>query len=553
MIPHEPIIAALKRGEADQVFALLKSASGPRSKDDALHGFRAMAHAIKGQHAEAKSAFRDAMRHAPDAVTYLKHGGNFAAYLIRIGATDDLKALAQEDWPLADAVGSERFDEQALVNLCSAMLQAGQLSFLADHLPDVVVSRPSCWEVERALLIAFCELGRPQQALARIGAQDFACRDLPACRAIACFATASAGRHAEATQLLDEYVETAPPYIAKAEKTQRAALVLISPKPRGKTLLESLPRHYLNANYPAQIARKFSGQYRIAAIFAGAGQQSVREALSTGAAVAINNCVNAERLKEADIFNDVRMTEDMTGLRIVNAAAQAVHTTRQENALRLAALAGAVVPRVMRYRMRDAEPDDVAEAMLAEFRFPFILRVVGLQQGEGMFLVSDRATLVKGLAEIAEPHVLAMDYIGQRQPNGHFRRLRAAIVKGVPTIMRADYHDDWIVHGRKMAKCQRFYLRFPDLLKDADDIVNRPEERLGKVAMSALADIGKMIPLDIFGVDFDVDTDGRLMFFEANATMNLLSNAPAQIDYPANAERMFMSAVDKLLFERTLH
>jgi hypothetical protein len=43
------------------------------------------------------------------------------------------------------------------------------------------------------------------------------------------------------------------------------------------------------------------------------------------------------------------------------------------------------------------------------------------------------------------------------------------------------------------------------------------------------------------------------MFFEANATMNLLSNAPAQIDYPANAERMFMSAVDKLLFERTLH
>ena len=269
--------------------------------------------------------------------------------------------------------------------------------------------------------------------------------------------------------------------------------------------------------------------------------------------MAINNCVNAERLKEPDIFNDVRLTEDMTGLRIVNAAAQAVHTTRQENALRLAALAGAVVPRVMRYRLRDTEPEDVAEAMLAEFRFPFILRVVGLQQGEGMFLVSDRATLMKVLAEIGEPHVLAMDYIGQRHPNGQFRRVRAAMVKGAPTIMRADYLDDWIVHGRKMLKSQNFYRRFPDLLKDADDIVNRPEQRLGKTAMSALADIGKVIPLDIFGVDFDVDADGRLMFFEANATMNLLSNAPAQIDYPAAAERAFMSAVDKLLFGRTLH
>ncbi len=190
MNPHEPIIAALKRGEADQVLAMLKLASGSRAKDDALLGFRAMAHAIKGQHAEAKAAFRDAIRHAPDAVTFLKHGSNFAAYLIRIGATDDLQALAREDWPLVDAARSDTFDVQALANLCSAMEKAGQFSFLADCLPDVVASRPTCWEVERALLIAFCELGRSQEAVTRIGAQDFAWRDQPACRAIACFATA---------------------------------------------------------------------------------------------------------------------------------------------------------------------------------------------------------------------------------------------------------------------------------------------------------------------------------------------------------------------------
>ena len=71
--------------------------------------------------------------------------------------------------------------------------------------------------------------------------------------------------------------------------------------------------------------------------------------------------------------------------------------------------------------------------------------------------------------------------------------------------------------------------------------------------MSALAEIGKAMPLDIFGVDFDVDADGRLLFFEANATMNLLSNAPPHIDYPAAAKREFMSAVDKLLLARTVH
>ena len=62
-----------------------------------------------------------------------------------------------------------------------------------------------------------------------------------------------------------------------------------------------------------------------------------------------------------------------------------------------------------------------------------------------------------------------------------------------------------------------------------------------------------MVPLDIFGVDFDVDADGRLMFFEANATMNLLSNAPAHMDYPPSAEREFLAAVDRLLTGHTIH
>ena len=189
------------------------------------------------------------------------------------------------------------------------------------------------------------------------------------------------------------------------------------------------------------------------------------EALSTGAAVAINNCVNAERLKEPDIFNDVRMTEDMTGLRVVNAAAQAVHSTRQENASRLAALAVPSFRALYAIACGKRSRTTLQTRCWRSSGFRSFFGSSACSRANGMFLVSDRATLMKVLAEIAEPHVLAMDYIGQRQPSGHFRRVRAAIVKGVPTIMRADYLDDWIVHGRKMPKCQRFYMRFPDLLE----------------------------------------------------------------------------------------
>jgi hypothetical protein len=91
------------------------------------------------------------------------------------------------------------------------------------------------------------------------------------------------------------------------------------------------------------------------------------------------------------------------------------------------------------------------------------------------------------------------------------------------------------------------YSRHPELLGDANDIVMNPLKRLGKSAMDCLVEIGRIIPLDIFGIDFDVNDEGLLVFFEANATMNLLSTAPPDMDYPESAEREFMGGVQKLL------
>lgn len=54
----------------------------------------------------------------------------------------------------------------------------------------------------------------------------------------------------------------------------------------------------------------------------------------------------------------------------------------------------------------------------------------------------------------------------------------------------------------------------------------------------------------IFGLDFDVDKQGRVVFFESNATMNLLSNAPAEIDYPRETQQEFLRRLDALLLKR---
>jgi hypothetical protein len=70
------------------------------------------------------------------------------------------------------------------------------------------------------------------------------------------------------------------------------------------------------------------------------------------------------------------------------------------------------------------------------------------------------------------------------------------------------------------------------------------------VALTVLAEIGRRIPLDVFGIDFDVDDQDRVVFFEANATMNLLSTAIKEFDYPKQAEEEFLARLDRFLIKR---
>jgi hypothetical protein len=90
---------------------------------------------------------------------------------------------------------------------------------------------------------------------------------------------------------------------------------------------------------------------------------------------------------------------------------------------------------------------------------------------------------------------------------------------------------------------------FGEKFDDANAIVQKPQ-RIGEAAWNTLAEVGRRIPLDVFGMDFDVDDEGRVVFFESNATMLLLSNAPPDLDYPQDAQQVFLKRLDALLLKR---
>jgi hypothetical protein len=116
-----------------------------------------------------------------------------------------------------------------------------------------------------------------------------------------------------------------------------------------------------------------------------------------------------------------------------------------------------------------------------------------------------------------------------------YRKIRAAIVKDDIIIVRVDYDTNWNVHGRKSDQRVKFYLENASLLDLEKQICADPEKMLGPAAIQALRAISDQIPLDMFGVDFDVNTDGQLVFYEANASMNLFSTARDEVPYPISA------------------
>ena len=237
---------------------------------------------------------------------------------------------------------------------------------------------------------------------------------------------------------------------------------------------------------------------------------------------------------------------------MVNDAAKAVHCTRVETADLLRGIPNLIVPKVMRFRLEPQLLASLRKGISEIFTFPIILRSVGEQEGANIHLATNAAELGQAITELlalGNKDFYVIEYAGVKHDNGYYRRIRAAFVEGTPTLIRGDYDDQWMVRGRKFERILDHYRRDRALFDDANAIVQQPQ-RIGEAAWNTLAEVGRRIPLDVFGMDFDVDDAGRVVFFESNATMLLLSNAPPDLDYPQDAQQAFLKRLDALLLKR---
>ncbi len=219
----------------------------------------------------------------------------------------------------------------------------------------------------------------------------------------------------------------------------------------------------------------------------------------------VNAIGDAELCGEA--LERARVILASTSAPVINAPEAVLNTSRDANAARLAGIEGVLAPVTER---------TTQAALRASWSldFPLLLRTPGFHTGRHFLRVTDRDGLEAALDCLPGGDVLAIEYLDARGMDGLWRKYRVMCIDGALYPLHLAISADWKVHYFTSAM--------------ADSPEHRAEERrfledmpgvLGAVAMQALAHIAATMGLDYGGIDFALTPDGRVMVFEANATM----------------------------------
>jgi hypothetical protein len=206
--------------------------------------------------------------------------------------------------------------------------------------------------------------------------------------------------------------------------------------------------------------------------------------------------------------------------RVINRPEAVLRSTRDQVAKRLAGIDGLRVPRILRLRnpKPGAAPAAVARGGLA---FPLIVRHAGTHTGKIVDLVGDAAQLDSACA--APGTYILIEYVDFRSEDGLYRKHRLWSFGGTSIFRHLIISDDWNVH---VSERTRFMLARDDLIAEEAGLLARPDGAFPPLVHAVFDAVKNRLGLDFFGMDFAIGGDGRVILFEANATMNFFPLEP---------------------------
>ncbi len=198
---------------------------------------------------------------------------------------------------------------------------------------------------------------------------------------------------------------------------------------------------------------------------------------------------------------------------VLNRPGPVMRTRRDRLGELLGGLQDVVVPRTV--RLGEAEIAGRGLRALAEahgFDGPVLVRPAGLHGGQGMVLV-DGPEALDGVTAGPGDHYM-IEYLDYRSPDGLYRKYRMLFVGGRPFAYHQAISEHWLVHHDTSGMEDR-----PERRAEEARFLADPGAALGERGLAAIGAMGQALDLDYCGADFALLADGRVLVFEANATM----------------------------------
>ena len=314
-------------------------------------------------------------------------------------------------------------------------------------------------------------------------------------------------------------------------------------------------------------AIKSPADFRVLALYAPFGGNTPTEYLFKNAgyetdtlALFENNAYDAEAFKQGvqvvvNLISDVdqagallTLAADLVGRLgkpTVNDPRKILRTTRDMVADLLADIPGCRIPKIL----RQPAGTELSVASL-QAAFPsasaILARPVGTHGGDDFDKIDGPAELAAYLAQPADTDRYFIEYADYRSADGFFRKYRFIFVDDQVLPYHLAIGNDWKVHHVNTDMANQAWMQ-----QEEAAFLNDPAGVFNAGHYQALRAIQQRIGLEYFGIDCGLDTNGKLLVFEVNASM-LVHDDNREFPYKDPAVRRIKAAFDAMLAKRAI-
>jgi glutathione synthase/RimK-type ligase-like ATP-grasp enzyme len=145
--------------------------------------------------------------------------------------------------------------------------------------------------------------------------------------------------------------------------------------------------------------------------------------------------------------------------------------------------------------------------------FPIILRPVGSHAGRDLDKIESPAEIASYLARVHKPEFFLSRFIDYSGPDGLFRKMRVALIDGLPYACHMAVSSHWMVHYVNAGMYEEAWKREEEVafMVGFADFAQRHQVALGAIASRT--------QLDYLCIDCAETPDGQLLVFEIDHAM----------------------------------